>query len=124
MPVIFFLLCGTPFVVFTIMAFAGWAEPWAALGGAIVTEAVGLAVAMAWARDADMMTAAGPTHRRGRCDPSVAPAPQVVAPLVMAPFVMERLGREIERLSRRLSTLGGACRAAPPGRFADPGAAA
>jgi two-component system phosphate regulon sensor histidine kinase PhoR len=87
-------LAGAPSATLAILAAAGWADPWPAVLGILVSVAAAVAFAMVWTRDLDLLTdavrqVASDTAATGTEASGVA--------------LMEPLGREIERLARRLA---------------------
>ncbi|HEX2940390.1 MAG TPA: hypothetical protein VHO91_05025, partial [Rhodopila sp.] len=88
-------LAGAPVVTLAILAAAQWADVWPALVGIFVSLISAGVFALVWARDLDLLTEA--VRRVASEDP--APATQADTAVLM-----DTLGREIERLSRRLAT--------------------
>jgi two-component system phosphate regulon sensor histidine kinase PhoR len=87
-----FFVAAAPVLALCVMALTGLATPWAAAAAIAVTAVPALVFSLLWARDLDLLTAAvrqieagdGPTETVG-------------------PLLMEPLGLEIARLSRRLA---------------------
>ncbi len=88
-------LAGVPVAVLGFLAAMGWASFWPALAGIAVCIAASGAFALVWAHDLDLLTDAvrlvasderPPGHRSE------------------GPVLMEALGREVDRISRRLAT--------------------
>src|SRR6185312_3799303 len=96
MPLVVAILAGLPAVVFGFLALGGWAEPWAALAGAALLGLTGLGITIIWMRDIGVVTDAVQAVAAG----------DAASPLTgrTTPVVMQRLGREVERLSRRLTS--------------------
>ena len=88
-------LAGAPVATLALLAAGRWAEFWPAMMGIVVITTAACAFAFVWARDLDLLTEA---VRRVRIDEAAPVAEATEAVL------METLGREIERLARRLST--------------------
>lgn len=88
-------LAVVPVAVLAFLAAMGWASFWPALAGIAVCMAASGAFALVWARDLDLLTDAvrlvasdeRPPGHRGD-----------------GPVLMEALGREVDRISRRLAT--------------------
>jgi two-component system phosphate regulon sensor histidine kinase PhoR len=74
----------------------GWAEVWAALAGVLAICLAGVGFAALWARDVELLI------DRVRLVGTDLPDPGIADPV--GPTLMEPLGREIERLSRRLAS--------------------
>jgi two-component system phosphate regulon sensor histidine kinase PhoR len=87
-------LAGAPVLVLALLAVTGWAATWPAIGGIVICLMVAGAFALVWVRDLNLLTEA--VRRVALDDPR--PATDVENAVLM-----DRLGREIERLSRRLS---------------------
>ena len=88
-------LAGAPVATLAFLAAGRWADFWPAMMGIVVSTTAACAFAFVWARDLDLLTEA---VRRVRADEAVPVSEPAEAVL------METLGREIERLARRLST--------------------
>jgi two-component system phosphate regulon sensor histidine kinase PhoR len=88
-------IAGPPVAVLTLLAAGGWADLWPAVGGMAVSVTAAGAFALLWARDLEMLT--GAVRRVASEDPEPATEPE-------STVMMNRLGREIGRLSRRLAT--------------------
>jgi len=86
-------LAAVPVVVLAFFAAMGWAAVWPALGGIVVCVVGSAAFALVWERDLDLLTDA---VRR------IAPENPAPAAEAENAVLMDRLGREIDRLSRRL----------------------
>jgi two-component system phosphate regulon sensor histidine kinase PhoR len=87
-------LAGAPSIAFAVLAIAGWAEAWPALAGIAVSIAAAVAFALVWGRDLDLLTDA--VRHVASDDPG--PVPEAAAAVLM-----DTLGSEIERLSRRIA---------------------
>ena len=83
-----------PVTVLAILIAGHWAAPLPAVAGMAVCVAASGAFAAVWRRDVDVLTDA--VRRVASDDPASAEVAE-------SPVVMDRLGREIERLSRRLA---------------------
>ncbi|HBK08231.1 MAG TPA: two-component sensor histidine kinase [Acetobacteraceae bacterium] len=87
-------LAGAPVVVLAFLAAMGWASLWPALAGIVVCVATSGAFALVWGRDLDLLTdavrrvASNDLNPRGTAE---------------SPVLMEALGREVSRISRRLA---------------------
>ena len=90
-----FCLAGTPVAVLAFLAAAQWADVWPAMIGIGVSMITASAFAVLWARDLDLLTTM--VRRVASDDTSPFTHPESVV-------LMDTLGREIERLSRRLAT--------------------
>ncbi len=88
------VLAGAPVATLTILAALGMADFWPALAGIAIGLLAAGAFALIWQRDLDLLTDA---IRR------VAPDTTGPATDAEGAVMMDRLGREIERLSRRLA---------------------
>lgn len=88
-------LAGTPSLALLILILAGWASFWPAAAAIILTVLAAAAFALVWARDVDLLTDAV----RGTGLEEPGPAPEADSAVLMG-----SLGREIERLARRLAT--------------------
>jgi two-component system, OmpR family, phosphate regulon sensor histidine kinase PhoR len=88
-------LAGVPAAVLAVMAAALWADFWPAMVGIVVFIITAGIFALIWSRDLDLLV--DQVRRIG----SDEPGPVLGAE---APILMTLLGREIERLSRRLAT--------------------
>jgi two-component system phosphate regulon sensor histidine kinase PhoR len=88
-------LAGAPVVTLVFLAAAQWADFWPAMAGIAVSLLIAFAFALVWARDLELLTA---SVRRVASDDS-GPVTEAERAVMMDP-----LGREIERLSRRLAT--------------------
>jgi two-component system, OmpR family, phosphate regulon sensor histidine kinase PhoR len=86
-------LAGPPVAVLAFLAAAQWADLWPAVGGMAVCIVAAGGFALVWARDLDLLTDA--VRRVASEDPG--PVTEAESTVMMG-----RLGREIERLSRRL----------------------
>jgi two-component system phosphate regulon sensor histidine kinase PhoR len=87
-------LAGPPVAVLAILAAAQWAEPWPALTGIVVCIVAAGAFALLWARDLNLLSDS--VRRVASDDPGRVSE-------VASAVLLNRLGREIERLSRRLA---------------------
>jgi two-component system phosphate regulon sensor histidine kinase PhoR len=87
-------LAGAPAIGFASLAIAGWCDAWPALAGIAVSIGAAAGFALVWARDLDLLTDA--VRRVASDEPG--PVPEAAAAVLM-----DSLGREIERLSRRLA---------------------
>lgn len=89
-------LAGGPTLVLAFLAAMGWASPWPAIAGIIVCIAIAGAFALVWERDVALLTnalraiAADDHHAANRSED---------------PVLIESLGQEIDRTSRRLAVL-------------------
>jgi two-component system phosphate regulon sensor histidine kinase PhoR len=88
-------LAGVPVAVLAFLAAAQWANFWPAMGGIAVVIAGAGAFALVWGRDLDLLIQ---SVRRITADDSGA----VVE--ADSPVLMAALGREMERLARRLAS--------------------
>ena len=88
-------LAGVPVATLAFLAAFGWADVWPALAGIALTLLTAGAFALVWGRDLDLLT---DSVRRVASD-AAAPVLETESPVLM-----DALGREIERMSRRLST--------------------
>jgi two-component system phosphate regulon sensor histidine kinase PhoR len=88
------VLAGAPVAVLAFLAAFQWADFWPSVAGIVVCIMAAAALAVIWRRDLNLLTE---SVRRVASDDS---GPAVVAESTVA---MNRLGREIERLSRRLA---------------------
>lgn len=88
-------LAGAPVATLAFLASFQWADFWPAMAGIVVSMVTAGAFALVWGRDLDLLT---DQVRRVASDDTrpLAEAESAV--------MMEALGREIERLSRRLAT--------------------
>src|ERR1700761_806158 len=87
-------LAGTPVATLVILALAQWADPWPAIAGIVVSLLSAVVFALVWARDQDLLTAA---VRRIASD-ETGPVLETDSAIVL-----QTLGREIGRLSRRIA---------------------
>ena len=87
-------LAGAPVATLMFLAAAEWADFWPAMVGILVSMLSAGVFALVWARDLDVLTEA--VRQVAADDPSPAVPAGTVA-------LMDALGREIERLSRRLA---------------------
>jgi two-component system phosphate regulon sensor histidine kinase PhoR len=87
-------LAGVPSITFAILAITGWSYIAPAMIGIVISLAAAYAFALVWTRDLNLLTE---SVRRVASDN--APVPDAAAAVLM-----QRLGREIDRLSRRLAT--------------------
>ena len=87
-------LAGAPVVTLALLAACQWADFWPAFAGIMVSILLASAFALIWRRDLDLLT---DSVRRIAADDSGPLARPERAVL------MDRLGREIDRLSRRLA---------------------
>jgi two-component system phosphate regulon sensor histidine kinase PhoR len=94
------LLAGIPIFILVSLAAVGWADPWAALFGSVATLLAAICFAAVWVRDLDMLTERVRQAATAIGDPTTA-TPDAADPL--GPTLMQPLGREIDRLSRRLA---------------------
>ena len=90
------VLAAVPVFLLLLLAIMGWAAVWAALGAALVTIVAAFGFAAVWARDLDLLT------ERVRLVDAEPPDP--VPPETVGPTLMEPIGREIDRLTRRLAS--------------------
>jgi two-component system phosphate regulon sensor histidine kinase PhoR len=88
-------LAGGPVAVLAFLAAAQWADFWPAMAGIVVSMVTACAFALVWGRDLDLLI---DSVRRVASDDS-GPVIEAESPVLMA-----ALGREVERLSRRLAT--------------------
>jgi two-component system phosphate regulon sensor histidine kinase PhoR len=89
------ILAGVPVFLLLFYAIMGWADVWAAAAGALITGAAAFAFAAVWARDVDLLSEA---VRR------VAAHPPEPLPIGSGgPALLEGLGREVDRLGRRVA---------------------
>ena len=91
------LIAGTPVTTIALMAAAGLARPGPALVAIILVATVGICLALIWARE---MTLLADTVRRAASEDMVEPALLDGTPVLPE---IERIGRDIERLSRMLA---------------------
>jgi two-component system phosphate regulon sensor histidine kinase PhoR len=89
-------LAGAPVATLIFLTVFGWADFWPATAGIVVSLLTSGAFALVWGRDLDLLT---DSVRRVASDNS-GPVTQAETAVMMG-----TLGREIERLSRRLATL-------------------
>src|ERR1700712_2405303 len=87
-------LAGVPVAVLIFLVAAQWADFWPVLAGIVVILAGSAAFALVWRRDLDLLIDAA---RRIGADEAVAGAE------AEGPVLMAALGREMDRLSRRLA---------------------
>jgi two-component system phosphate regulon sensor histidine kinase PhoR len=88
-------LAGAPVATLVLLAAAQWADFWPAMLGIVVSILAALGFALVWARDLDLLTDA--VREVASDEPgTVASANEAV--------LMEALGREIQRLARRLNS--------------------
>ncbi|HVY17282.1 MAG TPA: ATP-binding protein [Rhodopila sp.] len=87
-------LAGAPILVLSFIAVLGWTDAWAAVAAMAVTAASAGVFTLLWLRDLDLLTDS--VRQVGTEEPG--PTLDGTQALMMEP-----LGREIERLSRRLS---------------------
>jgi two-component system phosphate regulon sensor histidine kinase PhoR len=88
-------LAGGPVAVLAFLAAAQWADFWPAMAGIVVSMVTACAFALIWGRDLDLLI---DSVRRVASDDS-GPVIEAESPVLMA-----ALGREVERLSRRLAS--------------------
>jgi two-component system phosphate regulon sensor histidine kinase PhoR len=88
-------LAGAPVATLAFLAAFQWADFWPAMAGIAVSMLTASAFALVWGRDLDLLT---DSVRRVASDD---PGPVTEAESAV---MMDTLGREIERLSRRLAT--------------------
>ncbi len=88
-------LAGPPVVVLTFLAAVGWASFWPAVVGIVICSAASGAFALVWGRDLDLLTDAIRLVASDNQGPGVKGD---------GPVLMEALGREVDRISRRLAT--------------------
>lgn len=108
-------LAGPPVAVLAVLAALQWVDFWPAAAGMVVVMLAAGAFALVWGRDLDLLTDA---VRRIASDDLAA------VNGVETPVMMDRLGREIERLSRRLASRAALQEQDPARRYAYPGTAA
>jgi two-component system phosphate regulon sensor histidine kinase PhoR len=88
-------LAGAPVATLAILAIFHWADPWPATVGIVVSLLTACAFALVWGRDLDLLI---DSVRRVASD-DTGPITETESAVMM-----DALGREIERLSRRLAT--------------------
>ena len=88
-------LAGAPVVTLFILAIFQWADFWPATAGIVVSLTIACGFALVWERDFTLLIDAV----RHVASTDTAPVTEPETAVMMAP-----LGREIERLSRRLAT--------------------
>jgi two-component system phosphate regulon sensor histidine kinase PhoR len=88
-------LAGAPVATLAILAIFHWADPWPAAAGIVVSLLTACAFALVWGRDLDLLI---DSVRRVASD-DTGPVTEAESAVMM-----DALGREIERLSRRLAT--------------------
>jgi two-component system phosphate regulon sensor histidine kinase PhoR len=88
-------IAGVPAVGLALLALSGWASAGPALLVLLVTLVVALALALAWSRDIDLLEE---TLRQVSDDVPASRPPE--APVLL---VVQQLGRDVERLARRVS---------------------
>ena len=93
-------VAGVPVAVLACLTAFQWADFWPALAGIAICVLTAGAFALVWARDLDLLIEA--VRRVASDHPS--PVPETSASEVEGAVMMGALGREIERLSRRLGT--------------------
>jgi two-component system phosphate regulon sensor histidine kinase PhoR len=89
-----FCLAAIPSVTLAVLAVAGWAEVWPAVLGILLSILAAAAFALIWCRDLDLLTDAV----RHVASDEAGPVPEADNAVLM-----DTLGREVERLSRRLA---------------------
>ncbi len=88
-------LAGVPVAVLAFMAVVQWADFWPAMAGIVVSVVTAGVFSLVWGRDLDLLI---DQVRRIASDDS-GPLVETESPVLMA-----ALGREVERLARRLAT--------------------
>jgi two-component system phosphate regulon sensor histidine kinase PhoR len=87
-------VAGAPVVVLAVLMALQWADFWPAMAGIVASVAIAVGFALLWARDLDLLAEQA---RRVASDDS-GPVVEVEQPVMMG-----SLGREIDRLSRRIA---------------------
>jgi two-component system phosphate regulon sensor histidine kinase PhoR len=88
-------LAGVPVAVLALLAATQWADFWPVVGGIVVVMASAGAFSLVWGRDLDLLI----NSVRGIATDESATLVESDSPVLMA-----ALGREVERLSRRLAS--------------------
>jgi two-component system phosphate regulon sensor histidine kinase PhoR len=88
-------VAGVPVAVLALLAAAGWADFWPAISGIVVVLAGAGAFTLVWGRDLDLLI--NSVRRIAVDDPD--PVGETDNPVLMA-----NLGREVDRLSRRIAS--------------------
>ncbi len=94
------VLAGTPVIVLAFLAAFQWAEFWPCLGGMMLCTLAAGAFALVWGRDLDLLME---QVRRVTSDDPRPESANTIGEAESA-VMMSPLGREIERLSRRLAS--------------------
>src|SRR5256885_6138982 len=88
-------IAGVPVAALLLLVVTGWASAGPALLAAAVALLAALALALLWVRDLDVLAAA--LRQVGADEPAVRSAGEPLLP------GMQRLGRAVERLARRVA---------------------